>query len=123
MNRYASTGMDQHRTVYEVHREREGFGKPPIIETHMGLDRARIAALAYALDGPVATGDRLSGTVTIHCNFCINDRVVRSEVVDVIDERVAFRVLNELRLPKADQLGVSVEQLQKEANGLARLGI
>ena len=43
--------------------------------------------------------------------------------VDVIDERVAFRVLNELDLPNADRLAVSMEHLQEEANRLTRLGI
>lgn len=44
------------------------------------------------------------------------------ETVDVLDERVAFRVLNGLRLPRAEQMAVSMEQMQAEADAFARCG-
>lgn len=117
----------EQRTVYEVLRPRangeNGAKRQPTVEEFGGLDRARLAAFGYALDGPTTTGDRFTGTVEIHRVTYIGDRVVNSMLVDVIDERVAFRVLNELSLPHAGQLAFPVERLQEEANRLARMGI
>lgn len=119
---YSTTGKEMHRTIYEVHRERASGRGPATIEEYPGLDRARLAAFAHALDGPSYSGENFSGTVTINQVFYLGQRRLRTELIDVIDERVAFRVLNELTLPRADQLGVSVERLQEETNRLARLG-
>lgn len=116
----------EQRTLYDVHRLRangeNGAKRQPTIEEFGGLDRARLAALGYALDGPTTTGERFTGTVEIHRITYIGDRIVNSTPIDVFDERVAFRVLNELSLPRAGQLAVPVERLQEEANRLARLG-
>ena len=117
----------EERTVYEVHRHREdgkkGQRRQPVIEAFGGLDRARIAALGYALDGPTSAGDHFTGRVEVHRIHCQGDARLSSTLIDVLDERVAFRVLNELALPRADQLSVPVEQLQREANRLAPLGV
>lgn len=117
----------EQRTAYEVLRPREpgkkGVAQQPTVEEFAGLDRARLAALGYALDGPTSVGDKFTGTIIIHQVFYIGTERVRATLVDVIDERVAFRVLNELTLPRADQLSYPVERLQEEANRLAHLGI
>lgn len=118
----STTGNEMHRTIYEVQRERGAGRGPSATEEYLGLDRARLAAFAHALDGPSYTGENFSGTVTINQVFYLGQRRLTTELIDVIDERVAFRVLNELTLPRADQLGVSVEKLQEETNRLARLG-
>lgn len=111
---------------YEVHREREPSGKgatrPPIVEEFHGLDRARIAALGYALDGPTTTGHRFTGVIRIFMVLYVGTKRGAPTLIDVIDERVACRVLNETRLPQADQLAVSLRQLQAEVDQLARLG-
>jgi hypothetical protein len=120
-----ATGIRKERDThvrYEVHREREpgqmGVERPPITEEFYGLDRARIAALGYALDGPTSTGDRLTGVVRIEMVLSNPRGVARRTLIDVIDERVAWRVLNEVQLPRADQLAVSLEQLQAEFRAL-----
>ena len=116
----------EQRTEYEVLRAREpgqkGVKRCPVVETFAGLDRARLAALRYALDGPTSTGDRLTGRVEIHRVFYVAGKRVGKSLVDVLDERVAFRLLNEVDLPHADSMAVPVERLQEEANRLARLG-
>ena len=116
----------EQRTAYEVHRAREPgpnqVARPPCVEEFAGLDRARLAALGYALDGPTSTGDRFTGRVEVHRLFSVSEKVVSRSVVDVLDERVAFRLLNELALPHADSMSVPVERLQEEANRLTRLG-
>ena len=116
----------EQRTTYEVIRAREpgegGKERSPAVEEFAGLDRARLAALGYALDGPTSTGERFTGRVEVHRLFLVSGNVVSRSVVDVLDERVAFRLLNELALPRADALSVSVERLQEEANRLTRLG-
>lgn len=115
-----------HRRFYEVRRGLEpgkrGVVRPPLVEEFRGLDRARLAALGYALDGPSTTGQRFTGTISIYRVSSIGGRRINSELVDVIDERVAFRVLNELTLPRAADLSVPVERLQEETNRLERLG-
>ncbi|VWX56954.1 hypothetical protein [Sphingorhabdus sp. 109] len=118
----STTGNEMHRSIYEVHRERASGRGPAEVEEYSGLDRARLAAFAHALDGPSYTGESFSGTVEIHRVRYLGRQRLRTELIDVIDERVAFRVLNELTLPRADQLHVSVEKLQQEINKLARLG-
>ena len=116
----------EQRTTYEVIRAREpgegGKERGPAVEQFAGLDRARLAALGYALDGPTSTGERFTGRVEVHRLVLVSGNVVNRSVVDVLDERVAFRLLNELALPRADALSVSVERLQEEANRLTRLG-
>ena len=116
----------ERRTSYEVRRYREsgekGRGRAPTIEVFLGLDRARIVALGYALDGPTSTGERFTGRVEVHRVIEVGNKKIRSTLIDILDERVAFRVLNELELPRADALSVSVERLQEEANRLASLG-
>lgn len=117
----------EQRTFHEVHRLRgsdpKGIARVPLIEEHGGLDRARLAALGYALDGPTTSSEQFTGTVEVHQVTMSGDRLVKQELVDVIDERVAFRLLSELTLPRANHLAVPVERLQEEANRLARLGI
>ena len=116
----------EQRTEYEVLRAREfgqkGVERASVVETFAGLDRARLAALGYALDGPISTGDRLTGRVEIHRVFYVAGKRVNKSLVDVLDERVLFRLLNEGDLPHADRMAVPVERLKEEANRLARLG-
>lgn len=121
----AATGLrrDRETTVrYEVHREREdgqgGAERPPAVEEFLGLDRARLAALSHALDGPTATGDRFTGAVQIFQVLYHCERPSSPKLIDEIDERVASRLLNEVRLPKARDLAVSVGQLQSEVDAL-----
>jgi hypothetical protein len=111
---------------YEVHREREDswqgkqtVPRPPIIEKFYGLDRARLAALGHALDGPSQKGG-ITGVVRVYQKLYSagGDRLGRQDLIDVIDERVAFRLLNELRLPRADELAVSRAELQSELDSL-----
>jgi hypothetical protein len=113
---------------YEVHREREGsqlgVPRPPLTEEFYGLDRARIAALGYALDGRSQEGS-LTGTVRIVCKIYrwfgkdkCERRMIYEDLIDVIDERVAARLLNEIRIPRADELAVSMEQLQRDVDAL-----
>lgn len=116
---YTSSGHELQRTVYELHRHRVAPGSLPVIEEFMGLDRARLAALGYALDGPTSTGQRFSDVISIMEVFYVNVRRLRTTPVDVIDERVAFRLLNKLKLPKAGDLSVSVDRLQLQADALA----
>lgn len=116
---FSTTGNEMHRTVYEVHRERAPGRGPATIEEYLGLDRARLAAFAHALGGPSYTGENFSGTVTINQVFYLGQRRLTTELIDVIDERVAFRVLNELTLPHANRLSVSIETLQKEVDRFA----
>lgn len=107
---------------YEVRRLREdgsnGAARPPIVEEFLALDRARLAALSHALDGPTVTGDRFTGTVLVYQVLRGGGGPARPTLIDVIDERVAFRLLNETRLPRADQLAVSIDRLQARIDGL-----
>jgi hypothetical protein len=121
----ASTGIKKERDTtvrYEVNRMRapgqNGIPRAPLVEEFYGLDRARIAALAHALDGASAAGDRFTGVVQIAQVFYSAGVRCSSAVIDELDERVASRLLNEVRLPKAGQLTVSVEQLQREVDAL-----
>jgi hypothetical protein len=121
----ASTGYikDRDTTVrYEVHRMREpgqqGVTRPALVEEFYGLDRARLAALAYALDGATVTGDRFTGRVSIVQVLNRGNVCCRTMPIDELDERVAFRLLNEVALPKADDLAFTVEQLQADIDGL-----
>ena len=121
----AATGIRKERDAsvrYEVHREREdganGAARPPIVEEHLGLDRARIAALSDALDGPTPTGDRFTGLVRIVQVFYSSGIRRTSEVVDEVDERVASRLLNEVRWPRACELAVPLDRLQADADAL-----
>lgn len=114
-----------HVTRYEVRREREitrGFADKPLVEKFFALDRARLAALGYALDGPTYNGDRFSGRLTVHRIVSIHGKVCLSELVDVIDERVAFRLLNEVRLPRADKMAMTTEQFQRELDSIESIG-
>lgn len=112
----------EQRTIYEVHRYADD-GVLPIVEEYGGLDRARLAALGYALDGATTTTERLSGRVGVLRVFYSGGVRINETLVDILDERVAFRVLNELSLPHADALTVPIERLQAEANRLSALGI
>ncbi len=116
----------EQRTHYEVRRLRErgpkGVERDAEVEQFFGLDRARLAALGYALDGSTTEGPAYTGRIEIYRLVSQGERVIRSDLVDVLDERVAFRVLNELSLPHADALSVPVERLQAETDRLARLG-
>lgn len=117
---------DREGTVrYEVRREREitrGFTDTPLVEEYFALDRARLAALGYALDGPTYNGDRFSGRLTIHRITSVQGKVCLSELIDVIDERVAFRLLHEVRLPRADKMATTTEQLQRELDAIESMG-
>lgn len=121
----AATGQRKERdsTVrYEVHREREpgagGMHRKPIVEEFYGLDRARIAALGYALDGPIPIGHRFSGVVRIVQVIYVSGVRCRTELIDVVDERVASRLLNEVKWPHADEMAVPVERLQSSVDAL-----
>lgn len=121
----AVTGIrkDRDTTVrYEVHRMREsgenGIARQSVVEGFYGLDRARLAALGYALDGPTPNGDRFTGTIHVVQVIYVSGARCKSQVVDEVDERVASRLLNEVRLPNAAQLAISVERLQAEVDGL-----
>lgn len=108
---------------YEVRRERsagrEGAARPPAVEVFLSLDRARLAALGYALDGvTTSTGDRFTGVVQIVMVVRASAGEVGRRVIDVIDERVAFRLLNDVRLPQAGQLALSVDQLQRKVDAI-----
>jgi len=122
----AATGIikDRETTVrYEVHRMSEpgtiGSARAPIIEEFYGLDRARLAALGYALDGPKPNRERVSGNVRIFQIFYFSGKPGQPELIDEIDERVAFRLLNEIRLPRANQLAVTIDQLQSQIDMLS----
>lgn len=125
MRTNAAAPANERGTTFEVHRLREpgeyGVARPPLVEVFAGLDRARIAALGYALDGPTAAGDRVTGRVLVYQVFRIGGDKVNETLVDCLDERVAFRVLNELALPRADAMAVSLERLQGEVNRMAQL--
>lgn len=127
MTKKNQSGNCERRTVHEVHRHRmpgrNGIQRPPTVEAFGGLDRARLAALGYALDGPTTSGESHTGRVEVIRAIYRGTTRMHQTTVDVIDERVAFRVLNELDLPNADRLAVSMEHLQEEANRLTRLGI
>jgi hypothetical protein len=120
-----ATGIikDRDTTVrYEVHRMRETgqerVARPPLVEEFYGLDRARLAALGHALDGPTPSGNRFTGVIHVVQVMYVSNVRCRSKVIDEIDERVASRLLNEVRLPKAGQLAVPVERLQAELDAL-----
>ena len=87
-----------------------------------GLVRAGLVALDYALDGPTSTGGRFTGRVEVHLVLVVSEKRVSTALVDHLDKRVAFRVLNELLLSRADTLSVSVDRLQEEVKRLTRLG-
>lgn len=114
-------GAPDCRTRYEVHREHQKGTQSGVAgtdrEEFLGLDRARIAALSYALDGPIQEG-RYTGKVSIRRLMYIGDRKVNAELVDVFDERVAHRLLNELEFPKADQFQRSIDSLQGDVDAL-----
>ena len=103
---------------YEVHRlrasGRAGVARPPLVEQYFGLDRARISALTHALDGSTHDGDRFNGVVQVFQVLYRTDREIKRALVDVLDERVAFRILNEARLPRADQLSIDLETFQSD---------
>lgn len=107
---------------YEVHRMREagagGVERPPIVEEFYGLDRARLAALSYALDGPTASVERFTGVLQVVQVMSHSGVARRHDLIDVIDERVAVRLLNEVRMPHASELSVSIDQLQADVDAL-----
>lgn len=111
---------------YEVHRQREpatrGVQRPPVVEEFQALDRARLSALGYALDGPTSSSERFTGTVSVVQVLWSGDRRATSDLIDVIDERVAFRLLNEVRLPRPQELTVSLDSIQSEIDALAQIG-
>ena len=122
------TGGQRDRTThYEVRRlrldARRGVKRDPYVETFHGLDRARLAALGYALDGPESPDKSSNGTIEIWRIRCYFGEVIGEDLVDVVDERVAFRFLNDIDLPRAEKLTVPIERLQEEVNRLERLGI
>jgi hypothetical protein len=100
-----------------------GVTRSPYVETFHGLDRARLSAFTHALDGPDGPDKSVTGVVEVYRIHRQGSQVLSEEIVDVIDERVAFRFLNNIELPRADQLSVAVERLQEEVNRLERLGI
>lgn len=119
--------IDKGATIrYEVRRECEpgarGIERQPVVEEFGGLDRARLSALGHALDGPTSSADRFTGTVMVAQVFWVGDRRARTEIIDVVDERVAFRLLNEVKLPKPADLSVSMDRIQAEVDALAALG-
>lgn len=127
-NTYSNrAGQRYQRELYEVRRQRRaaeaGKAREPYVESFYGLDRARLAAFAHALDGPDGPDKSVTGVVEVFRIHLNGDRLIREELVDVIDERVAFRLLNDIELPRPNQLSVAVERLQEEANRLERLGI
>lgn len=107
---------------YEVHRlraaGRAGVQESPSIEEFLGLDRARLVALAFALDGPVHVGHRFTGLIRVYEVFYRARIEVKRSLIDEIDERVAARILTEARFPIADQMAVSVEEFQAELDSL-----
>lgn len=114
---------ERNRAVrYEVHRMRAtgrlGVEKPPIVEVFLGLDRARLSALTHALDGTTQCGDRFTGLVHVFEVFYQGEYETKRALIDSIDERVASRILNETRLPRADQLSVDIESFKSELNFL-----
>ena len=113
-------------TRYEVHRSRfpgkGGAIKAPFVASYLGLDRARLAALGWALEGQSMIDECFTGIVSIYKVGGFNGRRSAAELVDVIDERVAFRVLNELALPRPEDLTVSIERMQVEVDRLKHLG-
>lgn len=112
---------------HEVHRQRGVTNqantalKKPLVEHFNGLDRARLAAFGWALDGPTVTGELFTGIVEIYEVAYVSGQVVRRELVDRVDERVAHRLLNELRLPKAEDMAFSLARLEAQVDRLARL--
>ena len=118
---------ETHRNVFQVVRERAAGdrGKPrePLVEEFGGLDRARLAALGYALDSFSVKGDCFTGIVRVRRQLLYGDRLLAEEEIDVIDERVAFRVLHEMRLPTPKQLSVAAERFVEEESRLDRFGI
>ncbi|WP_373474295.1 hypothetical protein [Sphingorhabdus lacus] len=122
MSKHSRHPPERERIIrYEVRRERE-IGTMPAIEQFLGLDRARLAALSYALDGPTYTGQRFTGQLTIHRVTYIQGKICLSELIDVIDERVAFRLLHEMRLPRADKMATTTEQFQRELDAIEYMG-
>lgn len=116
--RFSTTGNELHRTIYEVHRKRlVGRGTAAVVE-YLGLDRARLAGFAHALDGPSCPAESFSGTIRINQVDYVGQHRLRTELIDLIDERVAFRILNELTIPHANRFSVSIEALQKEVDRL-----
>lgn len=123
--KHRSNGNNSDKVVYEVRRLRKSG--EPTIEEHLALDRARLAALSYALDGDWAenrsSGKALTGIVEVHRVFYHGGKWLRSTLVDELDERVAFRLLNEVELPRAGQLSLTVEQFQGPISTLAKMGV
>lgn len=120
-------GAQEQRTVFEVQRERShgsgGASRNPVVEEFGGLDRARLAALANALDGPTYSGNSFTGRILVIGRRFLGNREVESTLIDDLDERVAFRVLNGLRLPRSGDMAVSKKRLQTELDGLAAMGL
>ena len=121
----AATGLIKSRDTsvrFEVHRERgpgpKGAPRSPVVEKFLGLDRARLAALSRALDGPTVTGDRFTGIVRVFRVLYRGERPSPPTLIDEIDERVASRLLNEVRLPRADDLSVPASRLQSAVDAL-----
>ena len=66
-------------------------------EAFIGLDRARLAAFSHALDGSIQK-QGLTGRVTLERIQYASGKGIGRALVDPIDERLAFRVLNDMRL-------------------------
>ncbi|WP_146193603.1 hypothetical protein [Sphingosinicella humi] len=69
-----------------------------MVQEHYGLDRARLQALGFALDGPDPT---FTGRVRVVQVIKNGDKRCAELELDVLDERVAFLVLNQIKLPRA----------------------
>lgn len=85
---------------YEVRRERKN-GRALVAESFLGLDRARLSALAHALDGPTESPHFFSGRVqvfkVIRCHSAFGQTFVET-CLDDLNEAVASVFLNNDRL-------------------------
>lgn len=97
------SGPPQKLIRYEVRRERR-YDKPPQVDEHLGLDRARVVALGYALDGPSEAPDFFTGRVevvkVIRCQSA-SGFASTSALMDRLDEAGASVFLNSVELPRA----------------------
>lgn len=112
---------------YGLRRQREpaarGVQRSPVVEEFQALDRAPLSALGYAFDGPTSSGERFTGSVSVIQVLWCGDRRARTDLIDLIDEPIAFRLLNEVRLPRPQDLTVSLDSIQSEIDALAQIGI
>lgn len=90
------TARPQRSSRFEVIREKKQ--RPAEVEEHLGLDRARVQALGYALDGPRGA---YTGRVRVVQVFYVNCKRGPCRELDVLDERVASIFLYGVDLPRA----------------------